>query len=92
MEYNERLMNESLINVFKMKSRVKLSEAQKILVGGLKLLKLSKDNIIMVGLMLQSESQIVQMLEWLNQNFRRKLYPTQEQVMNMAQKISEQIS
>lgn len=33
-----------------MQSEVKLSEAQMGLVGGLKLLNLPKDNIIMVGL------------------------------------------
>lgn len=72
-----------------MKSKKKLSEAQKILVGGLKLLNLQKDNIIMVGLMLQSESQIVQMLEWLNQNFKKKIHPTQQQVMDKAQEIMQ---
>lgn len=72
-----------------MKSTMTLSEEQKILVGGLKLLNLNKDNIIMVGLMLQSESQIVQMLEWLNHAFNEKTYPTQRQVMDMAQKIMQ---
>ena len=72
-----------------MKSKTKLSEAQKILIGGLKLLNLQKDNIIMVGLMLQSESQIVQMLEWLYQNFKKQIFPTQEQVMDMAQRIMQ---
>ena len=73
-----------------MKSKKTLSEAQKILAGGLKLLNLNKDNIIMVGLMLQSESQIVQMLEWLNQAFKKKIYPSQRQVMDMAQKIMQE--
>ena len=66
-----------------------ISEAQKILVGGLKLINLQKDNIIMVGLMLQSESQIAQMLEWLNQNFKKEIYPTQQQVMDKAQEIMQ---
>lgn len=39
--------------------------------------------------MLQSESQIVQMLEWLNHAFNEKTYPTQRQVMDMAQKIMQ---
>ena len=66
-----------------------ISEAQKILVGGLKLITLQKDNISMVGLMLQSESQIAQMLEWLNQNFKKEIYPTQQQVMDKAQEIMQ---
>ena len=66
-----------------------ISEAQKIVVVGLKLINLQKDNIIMVGLMLQSESQIAQMLEWLNQNFKKEIYPTQQQVMDKAQEIMQ---
>ena len=68
---------------------MRLSEAQKILVGGLKLLNLEKDNIMMVGLMLRSESQIMEMLEWLYQNFQQEIYPTKEQVMDKAQEIMQ---
>lgn len=70
-----------------MKSETQLSEAQKILIGGLELLDLEKDNIIMVGLMLQSESQVMEMLEWLYQNFKSNKMPSQEQVMDKAQEI-----
>lgn len=70
-----------------MKSEIQLSEAQKILIGGLELLDLEKDNIIMVGLMLQSESQVMEMLEWLYQNFKSNKMPSQEQVMDKAQEI-----
>ncbi len=68
-----------------------LTEAQKILVGGLKLLNLPKDNIIMVGLMLKSESQQLKMLEWMAQEFKAHKIPTQEQVMDMAQYIMQNI-
>ena len=74
-----------------MQSEVKLSEAQKILVGGLKLLNLPKDNIIMVGLMLKSESQQMEMLEWLYQNFQAHKMPTKEEVMDMAQYIMQNL-
>ncbi len=70
-----------------MESEYQLSEAQKILIGGLELLDLEKDNIIMVGLMLQSESQVMEMLEWLYQNFKSNKMPSQEQVMDKAQEI-----
>ena len=70
-----------------MKSEMQLSEAQKILIGGLKLLNLNTDNIMMVGLMLRSESKIMEMLEWLYQNFKSKIIPSQEQVMDKAQEI-----
>ena len=69
------------------KSEIQLSESQKILIGGLKLLNLNKDNIMMVGLMLRSESQIMKMLEWLNQNFKCNVMPSQEQVMDKAEEI-----
>lgn len=72
-----------------MKSEENLSEAQKILIGGLKLLKLSKDNIIMVGLMLKSESQLMEMLKWLYRNFKKNKTPTKEEVMDMAQYIMQ---
>lgn len=66
---------------------MQLSEAQKILIGGLKLLNLNTDNIMMVGLMLRSESKIMEMLEWLYQNFKSNIIPSQEQVMDKAQEI-----
>ena len=72
-----------------MKSEIQLSESQKILIGGLKLLNLNKDNIMMVGLMLRSESQIMKMLVWLNQNFKCNVMPSQEQVMDKAQEIMQ---
>lgn len=73
----------------KMKSVENLSEAQKILIGSLKLLKMPKDNIIMVGLMLKSESQLMEMLEWLYRNFKKNKTPTKEEVMDMAQYIMQ---
>ncbi len=73
----------------KMQSEVKLSEAQKILVGSLKLLNLPKDNIIMIGLMLKSESQQMKMLNWLDENFKINKMPTKEEVMDMAQYIMQ---
>ena len=74
-----------------MQSEEKLSEAQKILIGGLKLLNLPKDNIIMVGLMLRSESQLMIMLEWLDENFKAHRMPTKEEVMDMAQYIMQNL-
>ena len=74
-----------------MQSEVKLSEMQKGLIGGLKLLELPKENIIMVGLMLKSESQQMEMLEWLYQNFKAHKMPTKEEVMDMAQYIMQNL-
>ncbi len=69
------------------KSKTILSEKQELLIGGLKLLDLEKDNIIMVGLMLRTDSQIMEMLEWFSENFKRNIMPSQEQVMDKAQEI-----
>ncbi len=57
----------------------------------MKLLELPKENIIMVGLMLKSESQQMEMLEWLYQNFKAHKMPTKEEVMDMAQYIMQNL-
>lgn len=70
---------------------MELTEAQKILIGGLQLLDLPKDNIIMVMLMLKdSKQKQMDMLEWLHQNFKKEIFPTQEQVMDKAQEIMQE--
>ena len=74
-----------------MQSEVKLSEAQMGLVGGLKLLNLPNDNIIMVGLMLKSESQQMAMLSWLDENFKTHKMPTKEEVMDVALYIMQNL-
>ena len=70
-----------------MTSEEQLSEMRKILAGGLKLLNLPIENIMMVLMMLRSESQMMEMLEWLHQNFKRRIFPAQEQVMEKALEI-----
>jgi hypothetical protein len=72
-----------------MKSKTEISEAQGILIDFLKSLKIEKDNIIVIMLMLKSYSQQVTMLEWLHQNWEKN--PTQEQIMNIAQKIMHEV-
>ena len=63
-----------------------LSEIQKGLLGGLQLLPLPKDNIIMVMLMLKSsEAKQREMCLWLAEKFKQGLMPTQEEVMDEAQ-------
>ena len=37
--------------------------------------------------MLRSESQVMEMLEWLYQNFKSNKMPSQERVMDKAQEI-----
>ena len=66
---------------------MELSEEQKCLIGGLELLKMEKDNIIMVCLMLRSEQQVMDMLEWLAQQLEQDKNPSQPEVMDKAQEI-----
>ena len=66
---------------------MKLSEAQKILAGGLNLLEMDTDSKITVGLMLRPDWRVMLMLEWLYQNFKKGVYPTQEQVLDKAEEI-----
>jgi hypothetical protein len=69
-----------------------LSEIQEVLLGGLQLLPMEKDNIIMVMLMLKSsEQQQMAMCQWLEEKFKKEVMPTQEEVMDMAQYIMRNI-
>ena len=66
---------------------MELSEEQKCLIGGLELLKIEKDNIIMVCLMLRSEQHVMEMLEWMAQQLEQDKFPSQPEVMDKAQEI-----
>ncbi len=67
-----------------------LSEIQEILLGGLQLLPMEKDNIIMLMLK-SSEQQQMTMCQWLEEKFKKEVMPTQEEVMDMAQYIMRNI-
>ena len=70
---------------------MELTEIQKFLIGGLKLLDLPRDNIIMVMLMLKdSEQKQMQMLIWLADNMEKGIMPNMVQVMDKAQEIWNQ--
>jgi len=64
---------------------MELSEIQETLLGGLQLLSLQKDNIIMIMLMLQSSEQQIEMLQWMAYNIEMGI--SQEQIMDKAQEI-----
>lgn len=67
---------------------MELTELQKILIGGLKLFGLEKDNIIMVMLMLKSSEQAqMDLLTWVSDNIYNN--PTKEQVMNKAEELMD---
>ena len=67
---------------------MELTELQKILIGGLQLLDLPKDNIIMVMLMLKdSEQKQWNMLVWLADKMQNGNMPNREQVMDKALEI-----
>ena len=67
---------------------MELTELQKVWIGGLQLLDLPKDNIIMVMLMLKdSEQKQWNMLVWLADKMQNGNMPNQEQVMDKAQEI-----
>lgn len=71
---------------------MELTEAQKGLIGGLQLLDLPKDNIIMVMLMLKdSEQKQMDMLEWLANEMGKGYMPNQKEVMDKAQEIMNSI-
>ncbi len=68
--------------------KTELSEIQEGLLGGLQLLRMEKDNIMMVMLMLKSsETGQLEMCLWLADKFQSGTMPTQEQVMDKAQEI-----
>ena len=70
--------------------QTELTEIQNLLLEGLQLLPLEKDNIIMVMLMLKSsEEKQLKMLYWIAARLKIKRIPSQSQVMDKAQEIMQ---
>ena len=70
--------------------QTELTEIQNLLLEGLQLLPLEKDNIIMVMLMLKSsEEKQLKMLYWIAERLKIKRIPSQSQVMDKAQEIMQ---
>lgn len=68
-----------------------LTETQTLLLEGLQLLSLEKDNIIMVMLMLKSSGEKqLKMLFWIAARLKVKKIPSQTQVMDKALKIMQE--
>ena len=73
------------------KNETELSETQHLLLEGLQLLPLEKDNIIMVMLMLKSsEEKQRKMLFWIAARLKMEKIPSQPQVMDKALQIMQE--
>jgi len=67
-----------------------ISETKKVLISGLKLILSNNDVILAIALLLKSEDQMLTMLDYIVKH--RQENPSEDEVIQVAQKISEQIS
>lgn len=67
-----------------------LSETKKTLINGLSLILTNKEVITAVALLLKSEEQMATMITYIHDY--QKENPSEEEVIQVAKKISEQVS
>ncbi len=67
-----------------------ISETKKVLIGGLKLILKDKEVITAIALLLKSENQMLTMLDYIVKHSKEN--PPEDEVIQVAQKISEQVS
>ena len=68
---------------------MEFTEIQKALIGSLQMLNLEKEGIIGVFLMLKTEEQQLEMLQWIHPFLRKDpdQHPTQNEIMEKALEI-----
>ncbi len=67
----------------------KLVGHYKLLAKSLKEMDLTEDSITATALMLKTEPQILTMLDWISKHYKEN--PSEDRVLRIAQKISEQV-
>lgn len=67
-----------------------LSEIKKRLIEGLRTVLKDKEVMTAIALMLKSEPQMLTMLDWIVKHYKEN--PSEDFVIKIAQKISEQVS
>lgn len=67
-----------------------ISETKEILISGLHIVLKNKEVITAIALMLKSEAQMETMIAYIH-NYQKE-NPSEDEVIQVAQKISEQVS
>lgn len=67
-----------------------ISETKRVLINGLSLILENKEVITAIALMLKSEAQMETMIAYIH-NYQKE-NPSEDEVIQVAQKISEQVS
>ena len=67
-----------------------ISETKKVLINGLSLILQNKEVIRAIALLLKSEEQMATMITYIYEH--QKENPSENEVIQVAQKISEQVS
>ena len=67
-----------------------MSETKRVLINGLSLILENKEVIKAIALMLKTEAQMETMIAWIY-NFQKE-NPSEDRVIRIAKRISEQIS
>jgi len=67
-----------------------ISDTKKVLINGLSLILTNKEVITAIALLLKTEEQMATMIVWIYKH--QKENPSEDRVIRIAKKISEQIS
>ncbi len=67
-----------------------ISKTKRILIGGLQTILKDKEVITAIALLLKSENQMLTMLDYIVKHSKEN--PPEDEVIKVAQKISEQVS
>ena len=67
-----------------------ISKTKRILIGGLQTILKDKEVITAIALLLKSENQMLTMLDYIVKHSKEN--PPENEVIQVAQKISEQVS
>ena len=69
---------------------MEVTEIRKALIGCLNCLNLQKESTLMIALSLESEKQMLTMMNWLRRH--EKEHPSEDQVIMVARNIQAQVS
>ncbi len=67
-----------------------ISKTKKVLISGLNLILTNKEVITAIALLLKSEEQMATMITYIQEH--KKENPSEEEVLEVAKRISEQVS
>ena len=66
-----------------------LKKTRQTLIAGLRMLDMRKEPVIMVMSLLRTEKQLTTMMDWIATHYQKN--PTEDKVIEIAQKIKEKV-